>query len=171
MKRNDEEFEIQSAAVEHAERRWVICRTNLIAIPNGEERPRRLVWSKKKQKYIYICPAGQRAKKLGQKAGVWDLFLAVSKFEERKKLRDRRFSGLWILDAKPEDDEMYCELIPGLWMEVKNPKYRNKKRGGLTPEQEAFGREMARQGYATSLCYTTQEILDTIEAYLRGANQ
>ena len=154
MKRNDEEFEIQSAAVEHAERRWVICRTNLIAIPNGEERPKKKIWSKKKQKYINICPAGQRAKKLGQKAGVWDLFLAYK-----------------IKEDHPAYGPLRCKEQSGLWIEVKEPKYRNRKRGGLTPEQEAFGREMARQGYATSLCYTTQEILDTIEAYLRGVNQ
>ena len=135
---NDEEHKIQCEAVKHARQRWPICRTNLLAIPNGGARD---------------VVTGRRLKDEGVLKGVWDLFLAVPvKFEAMGRVLPELHPG-------------------GLWIEVKRPEMRNSKRGGLTPEQEAFGREMARQGYATSLCYTTQEILDTIEAYLRGVNQ
>ena len=136
MKRSDEEHKIQCKAVKHARQRWPICRTNLIAIPNGGARD---------------VVTGRRLKDEGVLKGVWDLFLAYPILDE----------------SEFEDGTPYTATVSGLWIEVKRPGMQNRKRGGLTPEQEAFGREMTRQGYATAVCYTTQGILETIENYLR----
>ena len=84
---------------------------------------------------------GAMLKREGVRAGVWDLFL-----------------------ARPD----LCGPVPfgGLWIEVKVPARRNRARGGLTVEQEAFRKKTEVNGYRCEVVYTTQQGIDVIGAYL-----
>ena len=93
---------------------------------------------------------GRRLKAEGVLPGVWDLFLAVTKQQETMSFGIR----------------VDVTIRSGLWIEIKTPDRRRRSLGGLTVEQKEFGQNMARQGYQTAVCYSTQEILDTIEVYL-----
>lgn len=59
-------------------------------------------------------------------------------------------------------------LYPGLWTELKKPEERTKRRGGLSPEQVAFGAFVHAQGYATVVAYEWTEARDAVVAYLTG---
>jgi hypothetical protein len=145
---NNEEFYIQSEAVKHLRLLYPELEHLLIAIPNGEERPKKKYFDKKLGKYVWYCPAGKRAKALGLVKGAWDLFLAVPWF------------GKPILAR--------AVIFPGLWMEVKIPEEYRKKNHGLTPEQLEFGEAVKSQGFETSIKCTTQGIIDTIRIYMEG---
>jgi hypothetical protein len=149
MKRNDEEFYIQSEAVKHLRFIYPKLEHLLIAIPNGEERPKKRYFDKKLGKYVWYCPAGKRAKALGLVKGAWDLFLALT------------MGSPFIVDGK-------ANFIPGLWMEVKTPEQYRNKNHGLTPEQLEFGEAVKSQGFETSIKCTTQGIIDTIRIYMEG---
>lgn len=77
----------------------------------------------------------------GVKAGVWDIFLPVP---------ITKWEGV------------SC----GLFLEMKTEEYRNKKDGGLRPEQKEFLDFVADQGYTTAVCYNWQEARDCILEYL-----
>lgn len=81
---------------------------------------------------------GAMLKREGVRAGVWDLFL-----------------------AKPD----LC-AGHGLWIEVKSPKRRNHKLGGLTKEQACFMVKAEVNGYRYEVVYTTQEGINAITRYL-----
>jgi hypothetical protein len=85
---------------------------------------------------------GAMLKREGVRAGVWDLFLAKP--------------NLWRGHT----------LSNGLWIEVKSPKRRNHKLGGLTNEQFSFMTCALENGYQCEVVYTTQEGIDVISRYL-----
>ena len=82
---------------------------------------------------------GARLKREGVRKGVWDLFLAVPMLSRH-----------------------------GMWIEVKIPSKRSLARGGLTKEQEEFGRKAQNNDYHCIVVYTTQEGIDRISWYLRA---
>jgi len=53
----------------------------------------------------------------------------------------------------------------GLYIEFKHG--RNK----LTPEQEAFGEFVRKQGYKTAVAYTAEKAIEILEEYINGADQ
>ena len=53
----------------------------------------------------------------------------------------------------------------GLYLEFKHGK--NK----LTPEQEAFGEFVRKQGYKTAVAYTAEKAIEILEEYINGADQ
>jgi len=59
--------------------------------------------------------------------------------------------------------------VPGLWIEMKDPKYRNHAHGGLTEEQVDFGKAYFALGWRMAVCYTWQEARDAVLAHY-GAN-
>jgi hypothetical protein len=154
MKRNDEEFKIQSDAVKHLRFMYPELKHLLIAIPNGEERPKKKYFDKKLGKYVWYCPAGKRAKALGLVKGAWDLFLAVA----------NRF----YLDKDESTHWCYTRGNLGLWIEVKTPEQYRKKNHGLTPEQLEFGEAVESQGFGTAIECTTQGIINTTRTYMEG---
>jgi len=78
----------------------------------------------------------------GVKAGVWDYHLPVSR-----------------------------KGSTGLWIEMKAEGREKEKNGGLTDKQEKFGNFVRSQGAKTNVCYTAQEAIDVINAYLRMPKQ
>lgn len=57
---------------------------------------------------------------------------------------------------------------PGLWIELKAPKERTHKHGGLSDPQVKFGRHLVGQGYACIVAYDWLDAAQAIEAYLAG---
>lgn len=53
----------------------------------------------------------------------------------------------------------------GLYLEFKHG--RNK----LTPEQEAFGEFVRKQGYKTAVAYTVEKAIEILEEYINGTDQ
>lgn len=94
---------------------------------------------------IYAIPNGGKRhiktaatmKAEGQKAGVWDIFIAVPR---------GKFHGAYI--------------------ETKREKYRNRKNGGLTDSQVAWGEKARSMGYYTAIGYTAEELQAITEEYL-----
>lgn len=82
---------------------------------------------------------GAIMKREGVTAGVWDLCICIS----------RHFSHT-------------------LWIEVKDPRYRTRKNGGLSEKQLEWGDDMFLQGHRMDVVYSCQEALDLIEWYLGG---
>ena len=58
-----------------------------------------------------------------------------------------------------------CGGYKGLYIELKHG--RNK----LTPEQEAFGEFVRKQGYKTAVAYTAEKAIEILEEYINGADQ
>lgn len=85
---------------------------------------------------------GAELKRQGVRRGVWDYLLPV----------ERRLVG-----ATP---------YAGLWMEFKRPSERRAVRGGLSPQQLAFGRFVHGHGFATVVAYEWTEARDALLAYL-----
>lgn len=80
---------------------------------------------------------GMRAKMVGVKKGVADLFLPVM----------RHGKG-------------------GLYLEMKKPEYRNRKNGGLKPEQIEFRAQALEDGYGYAVAYTWEEAASIVSQYL-----
>ncbi len=85
-----------------------------------------------------------RMKAEGVKSGVPDIFLPISKSEVR------------VVGWDGEIDNQWC----GLWIEMKAGK--NK----VSPEQEWWLEQLAKQGYLTRVCYSAEEAISEIEEYL-----
>jgi hypothetical protein len=75
-------------------------------------------------------------------------------------------AGVWDLALPVPIFRMASDWDHGLIMEVKDPKYRTHKDGGLTPEQVWYGDTMREHGTATEVVYTTMEGIDAILQYL-----
>jgi hypothetical protein len=76
-------------------------------------------------------------KREGQKPGVWDLVLEIP------------MGG-----------------YSGLRIENKRPEFRNRKNGGLSFNQLAWGEHYRKVGYKTVVCYHTLEITDAVIEYM-----
>ena len=163
MKRDDVHHQIQAAGVAKCRALHPICEQLLFPIPNGDERPKKRVWSRRQQKYIWYCPSGKRIKEEGGLAGAWDLMLAVA-------IR-------WKFDFKPEDpnespnklDNENIIRCPGLIIEIKRPDQRNSKNGGLSEAQVKYGIAMAGQGWDLAIVYTAEELYQAVYGHLREA--
>lgn len=82
--------------------------------------------------------SGKRLKDEGLLKGVWDMMLCVS-----------------------------MGTHPGLIIEVKVPRRRNTRYGGLTGDQYVWGSAMSeRENWAQLVGYSTQELLDGVEQYM-----
>lgn len=90
---------------------------------------------------------GAMLKRLGQRSGVPDLFLAVAKCGE--------------VPAIPGSPYMFPEWHHGLFLELKAPK------GIVSPEQTAMLAELQRQGYSTAVCWTLEDAQKVISDYLK----
>lgn len=55
-----------------------------------------------------------------------------------------------------------------LYVEVKAPQYRTRKNGGLSKNQVERRDLLERLGNYVAVCYEVEEIIATVEAYLRG---
>lgn len=88
---------------------------------------------------------GALMKAEGAKAGVWDLSLPVARDE-----------------IPTMEDELYCDRYHSLWIEMK----RSSRDNHLSPNQIEFGEFLHKHGNATCLCYSAQEAIDTLVAYL-----
>ena len=55
-----------------------------------------------------------------------------------------------------------------MWLEVKDPKYRKRKNGGLSAKQQEWGHDMLLQGHLMTVVYDCNEALDLIGWYLGG---
>ena len=134
---NQTEHRIQSAGVKLCRQAFPICNRLLFAVPNGGARD---------------AITGKRLKDEGVTRGAWDLFLAVV----NRFYLDKDESTYWCVTSGNM----------GLWIEVKDPKYRTRKNGGLTGDQVEFGDAVEKQGYTTRVCYSAQEIFDAVREYL-----
>lgn len=85
---------------------------------------------------------GAMLKRLGQRSGVPDLFLAVSQWG---RLR-------WMSTTPP---------AYGLFLELK------AHNGVVSPEQTAMLEELQRQGYQTAVCWTLEDAQQVIISYLK----
>lgn len=56
----------------------------------------------------------------------------------------------------------------GLFIEMKNEKYRNHKNGGCSEEQLDFIDWVTSAGYYVKVCYSWEEARDCLIAYLEG---
>lgn len=56
----------------------------------------------------------------------------------------------------------------GLFIEMKKEIYRNRKNGGRSDEQIAWGDRLVSAGYCVKTCYNWEEARDTILKYLEG---
>jgi hypothetical protein len=56
----------------------------------------------------------------------------------------------------------------GCFIEMKEPKRRNHKDGGLSIEQIAFGQYVESEGYYCAVCYSWEEARDVLINYLEG---
>lgn len=108
------------------------------------------LYDKKKKLHYKVCPlhanpnggwrgfkVGKEIKAEGGKSGLWDLSLPIPR---------GTYSGLEI--------------------EVKRPYFRNKKDGGLEHNQIAWGKHYDLIGRMKRVCYTTPEIIETVEEYM-----
>lgn len=84
----------------------------------------------------------------GTRSGVWDIFLPWSNIGYMQEWNGNYYHGLYI--------------------EMKEPKRRNHKNGGLSEDQIAFGRYAKEAGYVCAVCYTWEEARDVIIRYLEG---
>jgi hypothetical protein len=99
--------------------------------------------------WLYATPnGGLRDKATGGKlkaegvlAGVLDLFLPVLRFK-------------------------FCDINPGLYLEIKLPEEQTHKDGGLSPAQVRFINFVESQGYKTKVVYATMEGIEAIREYL-----
>lgn len=97
--------------------------------------------------YAFAIPSGglrhpataARLKAEGVKAGVSDIFLPVPRHG-----------------------------FHGMWAEMKQPKYRNRKNGGRSDAQIAFQSAMRLQGYYCVTCYGWQEAARALCTYLNS---
>lgn len=80
---------------------------------------------------------GARLKREGVTSGVWDLQLAIG-----------------------------IKGYHSMWLEVKDPKYKKRKNGGLSASQFEWGIDMENQGHLMHIVYSCQDALDKIEDYL-----
>ncbi|MEI2453837.1 hypothetical protein [Lysobacter firmicutimachus] len=85
---------------------------------------------------------GAELKRQGVRRGVWDYFLPMQR--------------------RPDEAMPYA----GLWIELKEPSERRSIRGGLSPQQMAFGRFVHGHGFATVVAYEWTEARDALAAYL-----
>ena len=162
MKRDDVHHQIQKNGVAKCRALHPICEELLFPIPNGDERPKKWVWSQRKQRGFWICPSGKRIKEEGGLPGAWDLMLPVA-------IR-------WKFTYKPEDPEESGKLdneniirCPGLIIEIKRPDQRNSKNGGLSEAQVKYGIAMAGQGWDLAIVYTAEELYQAVYGHLREA--
>lgn len=76
----------------------------------------------------------------GVRSGVWDYFLPVG----------------------------HIDFFSGLYIELKHPRERSAKNGGLSDKQVDFGNMVQDQGFATVVAYDWIEAQQAILAYLAG---
>jgi hypothetical protein len=74
----------------------------------------------------------------GARTGIWDVFLPFP-----------------------------CGQHAGLYIEMKKPGRQREKNGGLSDQQVDFGEYARQHHYATAVCYTWEEAVKAIVAYLR----
>lgn len=112
----------------------------MFAIPNGGLRDIRVASSLKAE---------------GVKSGVPDIFLPYP---------------LWTHTIPSEDNPTGKHLIykAGLFIEMKQEKYRNRKNGGCSEEQINFIEYVKGAGYYCKVCYNWEEARDTLVNYLEG---
>jgi hypothetical protein len=107
-------------------------------------------------KWLHAIPnGGQRhiaeATKMvatGLRGGIWDVFLPCP------------------VNLYTNDNSV--SQYAGLYIEIKEPKRRNHKNGGLSDDQVAFGKYAERIGYYCKVCYSWIEVKETIIDYLEG---
>lgn len=87
---------------------------------------------------------GARAKAEGVRAGVPDIFLPVVKLEN---------GGAW---------------FPGLYVELKQQKFRDTKGGGLSKTQEDWHEYLREAGYIVRVAYGWREAAAIIREYLKA---
>jgi len=56
----------------------------------------------------------------------------------------------------------------GLRIEIKKPKTVSQQKGRLSPEQKEWQEFFKRTGFLYIVCYSTQEIVDTVIFYMEG---
>jgi len=102
-------------------------------------------------KWLHAIPNANSHKMVseGVRAGVADVFLP--------KWSIIRISPVHVRQAH------------GLYIELKTEKRRKEKNGGLSKEQEEFGKDMIAAGYQWYVCYGWEEAWQRIEEYLNGS--
>lgn len=89
----------------------------------------------------HIAEAGKMVA-AGLRSGVWDIFLPL-----------------------PIQTE-WAKQYAGLYIEMKEPKRRKHKNGGLSEEQAEFGNYARSMGYYTAVCYAWEEARDVLIKYM-----
>lgn len=75
-------------------------------------------------------------------------------------------SGVWDIFLPCPIQTEWAKQYAGLYVEMKEPKRRNHKNGGLSDEQLEFGGYAEQVGYYCAVCYTWEEARDIIVKYL-----
>lgn len=142
-KRNNEEFQMQIALVawwgENCHR-WGVPEFLLWHTPNSA------VYGGTKEQREKM---GAMLKRLGQKSGVPDLFLAAPRKDRNQGRSDVECYEKWLPD------------LHGLFIELKSP------RGVISPEQTEMLCELENRGYSACVCRTLEDAQKVIENYLR----
>lgn len=145
-KRNNEEWEIQRDFISWW--RSECCSLGvweklLYHIPNGS-----MLGDHKQARII----RAEMLRLAGVQPGVPDCFLAVP-----------RISG-----GGPNIEARY---FPGLYIEFKAPKWRERRNGGLSCAQQEFISYALARGYQCRVCYSWEEGRDAVVEYLNIASQ
>lgn len=102
-----------------------------------------------KTKRGYITPEGSKLKKMGVMKGVSDFI--IDKMAHG-------YGGLRI--------ELKTRKISGIDSKTGGPKFT---RSFPKPEQKEYLLRCHQEGYAVNVCWTVEEVIDTIESYLDGS--
>jgi hypothetical protein len=77
-------------------------------------------------------------------------------------------SGIWDIFLPLPIQTEWAKMYAGLYIEMKEPKRRKHKNGGLSDEQLKFGKYAEQMGYYCKVCYTWIEARDALINYLEG---
>ena len=75
-------------------------------------------------------------------------------------------SGVWDIFLPCPIQTEWAVQYAGLYIEMKEPKRRKHKNGGLSDDQVEFGGYARVAGYYTAVCYTWEEARDILIKYL-----
>ena len=75
-------------------------------------------------------------------------------------------SGIWDIFLPCPIQTEWAKQYAGLYIEMKEPKRRKHRNGGLSDEQVDFGTYARYMGYYCAVCYTWEEARDIIVRYL-----
>lgn len=121
---------------EHGHQAALFCWCALSGIPE-------LKWLFAIPNGFYATPAQKaKMKAEGLRSGVSDILLPMSSY--------------------PHDEDSYS----GLFIEMKQEKYRGRHNGGLSDEQKAFAHFVTGQRYKFVVCYSWIEAKQAILSYL-----